>query len=83
VDGIAAPPRRLMAKVRARGGPGSSPGEVLIEIVTVGAYAKVMAIDPATGTEVSIIGPRTAHRASLKAAALSKLDFVLKKKGAN
>jgi hypothetical protein len=82
VDGIAAPPRCLMAKLRARGGPGANPGEVLIEIVTLGDYAKVMAIDSATGTEVSIIGPKNAHRAGLKAAALRKLDYVLNKKDA-
>ncbi len=54
--------------------------EVLIEIVTLGAYAKVSAIDPVTGTEVSLMGPANATRASLEAAALSKLDFVLKKR---
>ena len=54
--------------------------EILIEIVTLGAYAKVTAIDSATGTEVSITGPSNAPRASLEAAAVSKLEFVLKKK---
>ncbi len=53
--------------------------EILIEIVTVGAYAKASAIDAATGTEVSITGPAGADRASLEAAALQKLQFVLKK----
>ena len=54
--------------------------EILIEIVTVGAYAKASAIDPTTGTEVSITGPANADRASLEAAALQKLEFVLKKR---
>lgn len=54
--------------------------EVLIEIVTLGAYAKVSAIDPVTGIEVSVVGPGNATRASLEAAALNKLDYVLKKK---
>ena len=54
--------------------------EVLIEIVTLGAYAKVSAIDPLTGTEVSVVGPGNATRASLEAAALNKLNYVLKKK---
>jgi hypothetical protein len=54
--------------------------EVLIEIVTLGAFAKVTAIDSATGTEVSVTGPANASRASLQAAAMSKLEFVLKKK---
>ena len=56
--------------------------EVLIEIVTLGAYAKVSAIDPVTGTEVSVVGPGNATRATLEAAALNKLDYVLKKKAA-
>lgn len=57
--------------------------EVLIEIVTLGTYAKVTAIDSATGTEISMTGPANAPRASLEAAAVSKLEFVLKKKNAN
>ncbi len=55
--------------------------EVLIEIVTLGAYAKASAIDSATGTEVSVAGPASAPRASLEAAVLQKLEFVLKKRG--
>jgi hypothetical protein len=54
--------------------------EILIEIVILGGFAKVSAIDPVTGTEVSLMGPANASRASLEAAALNKLDFVLKKK---
>jgi hypothetical protein len=53
--------------------------EVFFEIVTIGAYAKVSAIDSVTGTEVSIIAPAGGDEASLKAAALSKLEYVLKK----
>jgi len=53
--------------------------EILIEITTVGAYAKVAAIDAATGTEVSITGPATGERAALEAAAIQKLRFVLMK----
>jgi len=54
--------------------------EILIEIVTIGAYAKVSAIDSATGTEISITGPANAERAALKAAAIQKLEFMLKKR---
>ena len=61
---------------RARTGAGR---EVLIEIVKIGAYAKVSAIDSATGTEVSIMGPAAAEPATLEAAAIAKLEFVLKK----
>jgi hypothetical protein len=56
--------------------------EILIEIVKLGGYAKVTAIDPVTGTEVSVMGPGNATRASLETAALNKLDYVLKKKAA-
>jgi hypothetical protein len=56
--------------------------EILIEIVTLGAFAKVTAIDSATGTEVSLTGPSHASRASLEAAAIGKLQFVMKKKSA-
>ena len=55
--------------------------EVLIEIVTIGAYAKVAAIDSATGTEISITGPANADLAALESAALRKLQFVLNKQG--
>jgi len=53
--------------------------DVLIEITTVGAYAKVAAIDAATGTEISITGPANADRATLEAAAIKKLEYVLTK----
>ena len=53
--------------------------EILIEIVTIGAYAKVMAIDSATGTEISVTGPADADRSALEAAAVRKLEFVLNK----
>jgi hypothetical protein len=66
-----------MAKLRTGDGR-----EILIEIVTLGAFAKVTAIDSATGTEVSTTGPSNASRASLEAAAVAKLQFVLKKKNA-
>ena len=54
--------------------------EALIEIVRLGSCAKVSAIDPVTRTEVSIVGPANAGEASLKAIALRKLEFALKKK---
>jgi len=54
--------------------------EILIEIVTLGAYAKASAIDSTTGIEVSVTGPASGSRASLEAAAVAKLEFVLKKR---
>jgi len=75
MDSAAASPRRLIPARRER----RARREILIEIVTVGAYAKVSAIDSATGTEVFITGPANADRATLEAAAIQKLEFVLKK----
>jgi hypothetical protein len=71
-----------MTRLPVRDGQGpSEPGrEVFIEIVTLGAYAKVSAIDSATGIEVSLAGPANASHASLKKAALDKLERMLKKK---
>ena len=57
--------------------------EILIEIVTIGAYAKAVAIDAATGTEVSTTGPASADRSTPEAAAIRKLQFVLNKQNAN
>ena len=54
--------------------------EVLIEFVVQGNVVKATAIDSTTGTEASIVGPATAPRATLAAAAARKLEYVLKKK---
>ncbi len=64
---------------RAGGGQGGnrSVGEVLFEFQRVGSYMKVIAIDPATGTEVSVAGPATGSTELLKRTALNKLQFVL------
>ena len=56
--------------------------DVFIEIVTLGTYAKVTAIDSATGTEVSVTCPASASRAAMEAAAVKKLEYVLKKNAA-
>jgi hypothetical protein len=53
--------------------------EIFIEIVTVGTFAKVSAIDSETGIEVSITGPANADRETLEAAAVAKLEYRLKK----
>jgi hypothetical protein len=62
--------------------PGDEGREIFFEIVTIGASAKVSAIDSVTGTEVSIIAPAGGDEASLKSAALRKLEYVLKKNSA-
>ena len=54
--------------------------EILFEFFVQGSVVKVTAIDPATGDEVSIVGPATAPRATLQATALQKLRYMQKKK---
>jgi hypothetical protein len=61
-------------------GPRNGPG-VYIEVTIQGNFAKVTAIDGATGVEASIMGPATAPRDALAAAAARKLRYVLEKKG--
>ena len=61
--------------------PPGNPGdrEVYVEYVSQGAFVKATAIDTATGTETSVIGPASAPRGTLADAAVRKLNFVLKK----
>ena len=56
--------------------------EVLLEYRRVGAYVKVSAIDPATRTEVSIVGDPARSEAELARVAVSKLRYVLAKRAA-
>ncbi|HEY0837127.1 MAG TPA: hypothetical protein VGE72_24665 [Azospirillum sp.] len=56
-----------------------SDDDVLLEYQRVGAYLKAIAIDPRTGTEVSVAGPATGSRALLTRTAINKLKFVLQK----
>lgn len=51
--------------------------EVIFEFVRIGHAVKVSAIDPVTGTEVSIVGDPTVGEAALKRLAARKLDYVL------
>jgi hypothetical protein len=48
-------------------------GGVYFEFTPVGNVVKVAAVDAATGTEVSIVGPASASRADLEKLALQKL----------
>jgi hypothetical protein len=47
--------------------------EVFFEFTAIGAVVKVVAIDAATGTEVSVMGPVSAAQADLERLALGKL----------
>ena len=49
------------------------PREVYFEFVSIGTSVKVVAIDAATGTEVSVIGPVGAAQADMQRLALGKL----------
>ncbi|HEY1961485.1 MAG TPA: hypothetical protein VGG69_03620 [Rhizomicrobium sp.] len=55
-------------------------GEVLLEFLFLGNSVKVTAIDGATGQEASIVGPASAARKNLEAAAVRKLRYVLNRR---
>jgi hypothetical protein len=55
--------------------------EVLFELTAVGGAVRVVAIDAATGIEVSIMGPVTAPRSELQRIALQKLERRLSRSG--
>jgi hypothetical protein len=57
------------------------PGEVYFEFTAIGRSVKVCALDAATGTEVSVIGPASASQADLQRLALQKLVTKLKASG--
>jgi len=63
--------RRLMAPAK---------GEIFLEIVIQGTFAKATAIDSATGIEASVVGPASASRATLGEAARRKLEYLIRKK---
>jgi hypothetical protein len=51
---------------------------VYFEFTSIGTSVKVSAIDAATGTEVSVVGPARAAQADLQRLALQKLRARLK-----
>ena len=53
--------------------------EVILEFIVHGSYVKVSAVDPVSGTEVSIVGDRKAEQSYLESVATKKLAMVLKK----
>jgi hypothetical protein len=55
----------------------AEPGEVFFELTRLGSTVKVVAIDGATGTEVSVIGPSSAAQSDLERLALAKLKVRL------
>jgi len=55
--------------------------EILFEFLRVGAYIKVVAVDAATGIEVTTVGAVGASELILKRTAMNKLLYVLRKQG--
>lgn len=53
--------------------------EILFEFVRNGNFVKVTAIEPITGTEVSVAVPATLTKEDMKLQALNRLKYVLKK----
>ncbi len=63
------------------GPPAGEPSEVLLEFRRIGGVVKVTAVDPETQVEVSIQGPATASEATLRRTAITKLRYVLGRRG--
>lgn len=55
-------------------------GEIYLEHVRIGAYAKVSAIHAATGVEVSVTGPVSANPRDLEQLAVRKLARQMQKR---
>ncbi|MBO6520649.1 MAG: hypothetical protein JJ900_08105 [Rhodospirillales bacterium] len=53
--------------------------EVLFEFHRVGSYMRVVAIDPRTNTEITMVGDPAVGEAALKEAAMRKLKYVIAK----
>lgn len=52
-----------------------------LEFQSIGNSVKVSAIDPVSGTEVSIVGPANQGQELLSRTAVRKLQYVLRKRG--
>lgn len=57
----------------------ASEGNYIIEFVKIGNSVKVSAFDPATLTEVSIVGSAKASKLDLQRTAIQKLHYVIEK----
>jgi hypothetical protein len=53
--------------------------EVLLEFQRVGSYMKATAMDAATLTEVTVVGPLNHSQEMLRRTVLAKLEYVLAK----
>lgn len=52
-------------------------GQVYFEFTAIGSSVKAVAIDAATGVEVTVLGPKNAARSDLQKLALAKLKVRL------
>ena len=59
--------------------PRLNEAQVIFEFVRVGSYVKVVAVDPVTGTEATIVGNPMSGEAMLKRTAVQKLKYVMDK----
>jgi hypothetical protein len=55
--------------------------EYLIEFHRIGAYVKVTAVDPQSGTEASIVGDAKTPQKHLEQMAVKRLLWVMNKEG--
>lgn len=51
----------------------------IIEFITLGNSVKVTVVDPKSGREVSMVGPKNASRSELSRNAVNKMLYVMKK----
>lgn len=75
--------RKFPSSNPGKGGSSGTDGgarEVYFELYPVGDSMKVSAVDGATGTEVSIVGPAKLPQAELERVALNKLHYVMNQK---
>jgi len=59
--------------------PPRDDNRVILEFISMGSYVKVSAVDPVTGTEVSIVGDPSRGEAALRQVAIRKLQYVMNK----
>jgi hypothetical protein len=55
-------------------------GQAIIEYTQIGTIVRVTAVDTATGLEVSFQAPANTPRSSLERTAISKLQYVMRKR---
>jgi hypothetical protein len=54
-------------------------GEIILEFISKGTYVQINAIDVVTGTEASVIAPKTLPRFEMENLARRKLEYVMRK----